>query len=455
MSRKSKILVVDDDPFSLDLLRQELEHLGHEINTCTNGKKAIEKIISDASKHGFPGIIVTDIRMPRMDGIELMKRTIDIDPDLPVILITAYGDISMAVQAMHDGAYDFIEKPIDSEKLIDVVKRGMEKRSLVLDNRKLRAELVSKSGLDTQIIGKSPRTIELRENIANLADTNASVLVLGETGTGKDLVAQCLHEFSSRSGNNFVPVNCGAIPENIFESELFGHEAGAFTGATKRRIGRIEHSHGGTLFLDEIESMPRHLQVKLLRTLEERVIERLGSNEQISVDFRVVSATKADLKEAVRKGDFREDLYFRLNVAELFVPPLRNRRDDVPLLFEYFAARLAFRYKHEVPQLSQKDLHELIMHTWPGNVRELKNVAERAVIGMSNQKLSVAEIIHPATKSPLTLSKQVEIFEKQIIETSLSDNKGNIQDTMETLGIARRTLNEKMRKYGLERKDYV
>ena len=455
MSRKLKILVVDDDSFSLDLLRQELEHLGHDINTCTNGKKAIEKIISETSKHGFPGIIVTDIRMPRMDGIELMKRAIDLDSDLPVILISAYGDISMAVQAMHDGAYDFIEKPIDSEKLIDVVKRSMEKRSLVLDNRKLRAELVSKSGLDTQIIGKSPLTIELRGNIANLADTNATVLVIGETGTGKDLVAQCLHEFSSRSESNFVPVNCGAIPENIFESELFGHEAGAFTGATKRRIGRIEHSHRGTLFLDEIESMPRHLQVKLLRTLEERVIERLGSNEQISVDFRVVSATKADLKEAVTKGDFREDLYFRLNVAEIVVPPLRSRRDDVPLLFEYFAEKLAFLYKCEIPQLSQKDLHELIMHSWPGNIRELKNVAERTVIGMSTQKPSVAEIIHPVTKSPLTLPKQVEIYEKQSIETSLSDNKGNIQDTMKTLGIARRTLNEKMRKYGLDRKNYV
>ncbi len=455
MSRKLKILLVDDDPFSLDLLRQELEHLGHDITTCTNGKEAIEKIISETSKFGFPGIIVTDIRMPRMDGIELMKRTIDIDPDLPVILISAYGDISMAVQAMHDGAYDFIEKPIDPDKIIDVVKRGTEKRSLVLNNRKLRAELVSKSGLDTQIIGKSPLTIELRENIANLADTNASVLVLGETGTGKDLVAQCLHEFSSRSENNFVPVNCGAIPENIFESELFGHEAGAFTGATKRRIGRIEHSHGGTLFLDEIESMPRHLQVKLLRTLEERVIERLGSNEQISVDFRVVSATKADLKEAARKGDFREDLYFRLNVAEIVVPPLRSRRDDIPMLFEYFAQKLAFRYKREVPRLSQKDLQELIMHPWPGNVRELKNVAECAVIGFSTQKPSVADIIHPATKSSLSLSKQVEIIEKKIIETSLSDNKGNIQDTMETLGIARRTLNEKMRKYGLDRKDYI
>jgi two-component system C4-dicarboxylate transport response regulator DctD len=455
MSRKLKILIVDDDPFSLDLLRQELEHLGHDISTCTNGKKAIEKIVSETSKHGFPGIIVTDIRMPRMDGIELMKQTLDIDPDLPVILISAYGDISMAVQAMHDGAYDFIEKPIDPDKIIEVVKRGMEKRSLVLNNRKLRAELVSKSGLDTQIIGKSPLTIELRENIANLADTNASVLVLGETGTGKDLVAQCLHEFSSRKENNFVPVNCGAIPENIFESELFGHESGAFTGATKRRIGRIEHSHRGTLFLDEIESMPRHLQVKLLRALEERVIERLGSNEQISVDFRVISATKADLKEAVEKGDFREDLYFRLNVAEIVVPPLRSRRDDIPMLFETFAEKLAFRYKREVPRLSQKDLHELIVHPWPGNVRELKNVAERAVIGFSTQKPSVSDIIHPVTKSPLSLSKQVEIIEKQIIETSLSDNKGNIQDTMQTLGIARRTLNEKMRKYGLDRKDYI
>jgi two-component system C4-dicarboxylate transport response regulator DctD len=309
--------------------------------------------------------------------------------------------------------------------------------------------------LDTQVIGKSPLTVELRENIANLADTNASVLVLGETGTGKDLVAQCLHAFSSRKEYNFVPVNCGAIPENIFESELFGHEAGAFTGATKCRIGRIEHAHKGTLFLDEIESMPQQLQVKLLRALEARVIERLGSNKPISVDFRVVSATKADLEAAVRKGDIREDLYFRLNVAEIVVPPLRSRRDDVPLLFEYFAEKLAFRYKCEIPQLSQKDLHEMIMHPWPGNVRELKNVAERAVIGMHTQKPSVADIIHPATQSSLKLSIQVEIIEKQIIETNLSDNKGNIQETAETLGIARRTLNEKMRKYGLDRKDYV
>ena len=455
MNKKSKILIVDDDPFSLDLLQQELERLGPEINTCTNGKDALDKITSEASEHGFPGVLVTDIRMPHMDGLELMKRTMDLDPDLPVILITAYGDIPMAVQAMHDGAYDFIEKPIDPEKVIDAVKRGMEKRSLVLDNRMLRAELVSKSGLDTQIIGKSPLTIELRRHIANLADTHASVLILGETGTGKELVAQCLHDFGFRSKNNFVPVNCGAIPENIFESELFGHEEGAFTGATKRRIGKLEHAHKGTLFFDEIESMPRHLQVKLLRALEERVIERLGSNEQIPVDFRVVSATKADLMEAVRNGEFREDLYFRLNVAEIFVPPLRDRRDDIPLLFEFFAEKLSFRYKREVPRLSRKNLHELIMHSWPGNVRELKNVAERIVLGISSQISSVSEVIHPSIQYPLTLSEQVEVFEKHLIETSLSDNNGNIQDTIETLGIARRTLNEKMRKYGLDRKDYV
>ena len=454
MNRKSKILIVDDDPFSLDLLQQELEPLGHEINTCTNGKEALEKIISETSEHGFPGILVADIRMPHMDGLELMKRTMNADPDLPVILITAYGDIPMAVQAIHDGAYDFIEKPIDSEKIIDVVKRGMEKRSLVLDNRALRAELVSKSRMDSKIIGKSPLIMELRKNITNLADTYTSVLILGETGTGKELVAQCLHEFSSRSKNNFVPVNCGAIPENIFESEVFGHEAGAFTGATERRIGRLEHAHKGTIFFDEIESMPQHLQVKLLRALEERVVEPLGSNKQIPVDFRIVSATKADLKEAVRNGEFREDLYFRLNVVEVVVPPLRDRRDDIPLLFEFFAEKLAARYQREVPKLSRKDLHELMMHSWPGNVRELKNVAERAVIGINAQKSSVAEMIHPLTKHPLTLSEQVEAFEKHLIETTLSDNKGNIQDTSEILGMPRRTLNEKMRKYGLDRKDY-
>ena len=300
MTTQTKILIVDDDPPTVDLLQQELEHLGHEMVSCSDGQEALQKIVADDSEYGFPGVLVADIRMPRIDGLELMKRTLKHDPALPVILITAYGDITMAVQAMHDGAYDFIEKPIAPERLSDVVRRALEKRSLVMENRELRAALASKFGMDTRIIGNSPSIVELRESIANLADTEASVLILGETGTGKELVARCLHDFGSRAKYRFVPVNCGAIPENIFESELFGNEAGAYTDA-RLRIGRLEYGHKGTVFFDEIESMPQQLQVKLLRALEERVIERLGSNEQISVNFRVVTATKADLAELIKK----------------------------------------------------------------------------------------------------------------------------------------------------------
>jgi len=455
MTNSPRILIVDDNPLDVDLLEQELEPLGYETASANNGLEALEKIVAEGSGHGFPGILVADIKMPRMDGLELMKQTLELDSDLPVILVTAYGDITMAVQAMHDGAYDFIEKPIKPERLTDVVKRAMEKRSLILENRSLRAELAVKSGMDARIIGNSPLMAELRENIANLADTDASILILGETGTGKELVARCLHEFSRRCKNNFVPVNCGAIPENTFESELFGHEVGAFTGASKRRIGRLEYANKGTIFFDEIESMPLHLQVKLLRALEERVIERLGSNEQISIDFRVVAATKTDLEKAVEQEGFREDLYFRINVAEVFIPPLRDRREDIPILFEFFADQLAARYERELSRLSRDDLYDLMAHSWPGNVRELKNMAERYVLGMSSQKGPVAKFIHPPAKQHLTLSDQVKAFEKYLIEQALIENKGNIQAAIETLGIPRRTLNDKMSIYSLDRKNYL
>ena len=449
-----KTLIVDDDPFDVDMLEQELGDLGFETLSATNGKEALEKILAESSAHGFSGVLVADIRMPGMDGLELMKHTMKLDPDLPVILITAYGDIAMAVKAMQDGAYDFIEKPIAPERLAGVVKRAMEKRSLILKNRALHAELVLKSGMDALIIGNSLQVVELRENIATLADIDTSVLILGETGTGKELVARCLHDFSRRRKNHFVPVNCGAIPENIFESELFGYEAGAFTDARKRRIGKLEYAHKGTIFFDEIESMPQQLQVKLLRSLEERVIERLGSNEQIPVDIRVVASTKKDLKEAVEEGDFREDLYFRLNIAEVHIPPLRERRDDIPLLFAFFSHHLAARHKREAPELSREDLHDLIAHSWPGNVRELRNVAERCVLGLSNQKGPMTGFIHLQTNQPLLLSDQVKTFEKYLIEQALMDNRGNIQKTMANLGIPRRTLNDKMKLYGLDRKKY-
>ncbi len=311
----TKILIVDDEPFNLDLLSQELAAIGSELLTATDGQEALQQI-----DYGFPGIVVSDIRMPNIDGLDLMAHAQRIDPDLPVILVSAHGDIAMAVQAMHDGAYDFLERPYETDRLREMAARALRQRSLVLDNRALRAELRAKSGLDAKLLGSSSPMQEVRRIIARVADTGANVLIRGETGTGKELVARGVHDLSGRHQRRFVPINCAATPEALFESELFGHEAGAFTGAAKRRIGRFEYAHEGTLFLDEIESMPLGVQVKLLRVLQERKIERLGSNQQIAVDFRVVAATQIDLQHAVSEGLFRQDLYFRLNVAEIHVP---------------------------------------------------------------------------------------------------------------------------------------
>ncbi len=451
MNEGLKILIVDDEPFNLDMLKQHLEQLGYDFASATSGADALKEISED-----FRGIIITDIRMLPMSGLELMKQTLRIDRELPVILVSAYGDIPMAVQAMRDGAYDFIQRPIeDPGRLRDMVNRTMKMRLLVLENRALRADLIAKSGIEALILGNAPSMAQLRETIANIADTNANVLIRGETGTGKELVARCLHDFSRRRDKPFVAVNCGAMPEGILESELFGHEAGAFTGATKRRIGKFEHAHGGTLFLDEIESIPLNMQVKLLRVLEEREVERLGSNEVIPVDFRVVAATQTDLLEAREKGEFRQDLYFRLNVAEIEIPPLHDRREDIPLLFEFFSQQLSALHERERPALSHEGLHTLMAHSWPGNVRELRNVVERYVLGLSKDSRNVGTLIHPSAGQPLSLVEQVDAFEKCIIEQSLVENKGNIQATVDALGAPRRTLNQKMRKYGLDRKDYL
>jgi two-component system C4-dicarboxylate transport response regulator DctD len=450
MSEPPRILIVDDEPFNVDLLEQRLEPLGYELVSAVNGEEALDRI-----KRDLPGIVVTDIKMPRMNGLELMRRTIEIDPELPVILVTAHGDVSMAVQAMHDGAYDFIEKPIDPARVLDQVRRAMKMRLMVLENRSLRANLTAKSGLEARILGTSSLMEGLREAIANLADTSANVLIRGETGTGKELIARCLHDFSRRRKHPFVAVNCGAMPDGILESELFGHEAGAFTGATNRRVGKFEHAHDGTLFLDEVESIPMSTQVKLLRVLEERAVERLGSNEVIPVDFRVVAATQGDLASSCEEAKFRQDLYFRLNVAAIEIPPLRDRREDIPLILEFFLQQFSALHEREHPPLSQEELQTLMAHSWPGNVRELRNVAERYVLGLSNDKLNIEALIHPSGGQSLSLAEQVESLEKCLIEQSLSDNKGNVQATVESLATPRRTLNQKMRKYGLDRKNYL
>jgi two-component system C4-dicarboxylate transport response regulator DctD len=448
--RLATILVVDDEPTNRDLLAQQLAGLSDTIITASDGKAALEKLAL-----GFAGIVVTDLKMPRMDGLELLRHMRDKDPEIPIIIVTGHGDIAMAVQAIRDGAYDFIERPYDADRLREMVTRALHARSLVLENRGLRAELKAKVGLEARLLGTSPLMEDLRRTIATIADTDANVLIVGETGTGKELVARSLHDLGRRARHRFVPVNCGALPESLFESELFGHEAGAFTGAARQRTGRLEYAHRGTLFLDEVDSLPFSLQAKLLRALQEREIERLGSNEQIKTDFRTIAATQIDLKKAIENGSFRADLFYRLDVAEIPIPPLRDRRDDIPLLFEAFAEELAAHHGREIPKLGREDLQALLVYSWPGNIRELRNVAERYVLGLHRIAGMLAEFLPSADGRASSLAEQLDAFERCVLDQELAKRRGNIQGAADALGLPVRTLNDRMRRHGLTRKTYL
>ena len=337
---RSLVLVVDDDPLNIPRIKQALDSIAADFEVAANGIEALEVLSRHAHPHGFPGIVVSDFKMPVMDGLEFLSLAVKDDPDLPVILISAYGEIATAVEAMKGGAYDFIERPFDVEDLVAKVGRALDKRRLVLDNRRLRTELANRTGIASRLIGNSPVMQALRDEIVNVGSTDATVLIHGETGTGKEVVARALHEVSRRSRSRFVAINCGALSENLIDSELFGHEPGAFTDARQRRIGLVEYAKGGTLFLDEIESMPINLQVKLLRMLQERVISRLGSNEEIKVDIRLVAATKTDLLDAAKRHEFREDLYFRLGVAELRIPSAQRAARGHPASLRAFRRRV-------------------------------------------------------------------------------------------------------------------
>ncbi|MFO0993984.1 MAG: sigma-54 dependent transcriptional regulator [Hyphomicrobiales bacterium] len=454
MTREQCILIVDDDAANVQRMGQVLESLDVATVSASNGNEALMLLERLSDTHGFPGIIITDLKMPGMDGMDLLRRAAKIDSDLPVILISAYGQIATAVESIKSGAYDFIERPFDIDDLLPKVRRALEKRNLILDNRRLRTELASRAGIALRLVGNSPAIQTLRDEIANVGSTEASVLIHGETGTGKEVVARALHDCSRRNKARFVAINCGALAENLIDSELFGHEPGAFTDAKQRRIGLIEYAKGGTLFLDEIESMAVSLQVKLLRMLQERVINRLGSNEEIKVDIRLIAATKIDLLDAAKGGKFREDLYFRLGVAELFIPALRQRRDDIPLLFEHFIAELKTQYQREVAPLSREDLQRLMSHNWRGNVRELRNIAERYVLGLGSRRVGIAGVLDSVGGQSKSLPEQMDTVEGILIGTALRECGGNIQTAADALGIPRRTLNEKMRRYHLERKDY-
>lgn len=450
MEISNKVIFIDDEKHLRHANRQTLELADLEVECYETAEQGLSLLKTD-----WPGVVVCDIRLPKMDGLNFLLEAQKIDVDLPVILITGHGDISTAVQAMRDGAYDFIEKPYSSERLVKTVQRALEKRALTLENRSLRRELEAHSAPGPRIIGKTVAMENLRSAIAQVADTGADVLVLGETGTGKELVARSLHEHSNRRTNNFVAVNCGALPETMIESELFGHEAGAFTDAKSQRIGKFEHANGGTLLLDEIESMPLRVQIHLLRVLQERYLERLGSNEQIPIDLRVVAASKVDLRHHAEIGEFREDLYYRLNVVCLEIPPLRSRREDIPLLFHHFLLVAGHRYQKEVPMPTAAHMNSLMAYSWPGNVRELRNLAERYVLLGGNETWSEDTLLSGGeTGQDISLANQVEGFERSLIEQALVAANGSIKDVMSALSIPRKTLSDKMRKYGLDKSDY-
>jgi two-component system, NtrC family, C4-dicarboxylate transport response regulator DctD len=439
-----QVLFIEDDAVVRKGAKQSLELAGLSVCACATAEEALPHLTPE-----FAGIVLSDIKLPGIDGLKLLEIAIAQDPHLPVILVTGHGDVSMAVGAMRQGAYDFIEKPFTADLLVEVCRRALDKRRLVLENMNLRRQLEQRAGIEARIVGRSAAMAKVRQLVLNLAPKAADIIILGETGTGKELVARCLHDFSERREHPFVAINCGALPESIFESELFGHEEGAFTGAQRQRIGKIEYANGGTLFLDEIESMPLALQVKLLRVLQERKVERLGSNKLISVNFRVIAAAKDDLGELAEQGKFRADLYYRLNVASLSLPPLRNRREDIPLLFEFFVLQAALRYGQPAALISSALLASLMAARWAGNVRELHNTAERFVLGLLDETLSPSGLRREAS-----LAEQVDDFERAIIEDALRRHGGNIVAAADSLRLPKKTLYDKLKRFEISTEQF-
>ena len=441
------VIFVDDDPDLRRATVQMLSLVGFEVQAFEAAEAALASVVED-----FAGPLVTDIRMPRMNGLQLFDRVKAIDPDLPVILVTGHADVELAVAAVKDGAYDFIAKPFPAERLASAVAHAAEKRRLVLENRKLRAA-AAEPPADLPLIGDTPVIRRLREAVRQVAEADVDVLVLGETGSGKEVIAALLHRWSRRQAKNFVALNCGALPETVLESELFGHEAGAFTGAVRKRIGRIEHSSSGTLFLDEIESCPPAIQIKLLRVLEAREVEPLGTNERRRLDLRVVAATKVDLGDPAARGDFRPDLFYRLNVVTLRIPPIRERRADVPLLFAHFARRAADRFSRPVPPITPAIRSRLERYDWPGNVRELMHFADRVVLGLDTDPPVPAAPFLAARDAPLP--ELVARYEAELIRAALRDNEGDLRATIEALGIPRKTFYDKLKRYIIQRSDFA
>lgn len=443
-----RLLVVDDDPYLLLALRQTLELAGYAADTFANPLEALAAV--QTGKRDFAAVLA-DIRMPGMDGMTLLAKLKGLDPDLPVILITGHGDVAMAVKAVKEGAYDFLQKPVDEETLLGALTRAVERKRLMLENRELQARLAASRAERSAfygLVGAHPAMRQVYALIETMAAAPDPVLISGETGSGKELAARALHALSA-AGQPFVAVNMAALPAEMLESELFGHERGAFTGAESRKPGKFEFAGSGTLFLDEICSLPLHLQGKLLRVLEERAFSRLGGNALIPLQARIVSATNHDLEEEARAGRFRQDLYFRLNVLPLKIPPLSARKEDIPLLARHFAEEYNLLHAGQPVLLPQNFLDRLTARSWPGNVRELRNEVRRFCILGEERQVSLSPLPLPDGE-PESLKAHMEAEEKRYLLAVLGRFGGQVSTASAVLGLSRKSVYEKINRYGID-----
>jgi DNA-binding NtrC family response regulator len=459
-----RILVVDDDPIARQLIGEELDATEHEYRLAADGQEALEAFRGDESSFD---LVLSDLVMPRMDGLSLLQEIKKSDEVTPVILMTAVErSAEAAVRAEELGADDYLLKPLKQGEVLFAIDRAVKQRELRERLEALDEAVNERYGFDN-LVGRNHRMRQIYDAIEILAQTDATVLITGETGTGKELVARAIHYNSERRDRRFLTINCGALPETLLESELFGHERGAFTGATSRKVGKFQYGDGGTVFLDEVGEIPMPIQVKILRVLQEREFERVGGNETLRVDLRVIAATNVDLPQAIAEGRFREDLFYRLNVVPLQVPPLRDRREDIPLLVRHILGRIREQMGRETASLSQPAMRTLMLHDWPGNVRELENVLERAVImerGPVVRSIALAPGGGPgpaqtgagekAETPDLPLPQAVAGFERSYLEKMLRREGGNISRTAAASGITERTLHRKMKRYNLDKSDF-
>jgi two-component system NtrC family response regulator len=449
------ILVIDDEEVQREALAAHLRKQGYEVLGAENGRRGIELL-----REHLVELIITDGRMPELDGMGVLREARRLNPAVEVVLVTAYGSVAGAVDALRDGASHYLEKPIDLDELDQIISRALEHHHLVAENQDLGKRLDAQVEL-RGILSADPGMQQALSVVARAAPSRATVLIRGESGTGKELVARALHAASPRREGPFVAFNCAALNENLVESELFGHEKGAFTGAERQRIGRFEQAHGGTLFIDEVAEIPLEVQVKLLRVLQERQVERLGGSQPVAVDVRLVAATHRDLEERVRRGQFREDLFYRLNVVGVHLPPLRQRRGDIPVLANAFLEHFCRENGRQLEGFSREAMDALMRHSYPGNVRELQNLVERAVVMARDRTITTrdlppelqrAEAPAPAGEAH-TLAERVEQLERQAIAEALEQARGVQSRAAALLGLTERNLRYKLKKYGIKNRD--